>query len=334
MLRAGLIGCGNISKAHTGAYEQIAKEKNNVVLEAVCDIRPEQLECFGDDVRKYTSVAEMLEKEQGKLDYVDICVPTFLHAEIAIQAMEAGFHVLSEKPMARTVEQAEAMVEASRRTGKTLMIGHCCRFYSVPDLIRETIASGELGKVRSAEFYREGGSKKPMGWNNWFRDGKLSGGAMLDLHIHDVDVIREFLGMPKAVSAVASSVITKDGYDAMSVNYMFENGVFAHALCDWTIANDKFNTRTVRVNFENGYIFGDRTKDRMVLMKVHEDGTVTDYTNEMTFGAHKNEIVYFVDCLENGKFPDRCPPEQSVEAVKIVMAEIASADQGGALVEV
>lgn len=334
MLRAGLIGCGSISKAHTGAYEQIAKEKNNVVLEAVCDIRPEQLECFGDDVRKYTSVAEMLEKEQGKLDYVDICVPTYLHSEIAIQAMEAGFHVLSEKPMARTVEQAEAMVEASKRTGKTLMIGHCCRFYSVPDLIRETIASGELGKVRSAEFYREGGSKKPMGWNNWFRDGKLSGGAMLDLHIHDVDVIREFLGVPKAVSAVASSVITKDGYDAMSVNYVYEDGVFAHALCDWTIANDKFNTRTVRVNFENGYIFGDRTKDRMALMKVHEDGTVTDYTNEMSFNAHKNEIVYFVDCLENGKFPDRCPPEQSVEAVKIVMAEIASADQGGALVEV
>ena len=334
MLRAGLIGCGSISKAHTGAYAQIAGEKNNVVLEAVCDIRPEQLECFGDDVRKYTSVEEMLEKEKGRLDYVDICVPTFLHSQIAIQALEAGFHVLSEKPMARTVEQAEAMVEAAKRTGKTLMIGHCCRFYSVPDLIRETIAKGDLGKVRSAEFYREGGSKKPMGWNNWFRDGELSGGAMLDLHIHDVDVIREFFGMPKAVSAMASSVITKGGYDAMSVNFQCENGVFVHALCDWTIANDKFNTRTVRVNFEKGYIFGDRTAGRMALMKVHEDGTVEDFTEQMTFNAHKNEIVYFLDCLEKGVSPDRCPPEQSVEAVKIVMAEMRSADLGGALVEV
>ena len=334
MLRAGLIGCGSISKAHTGAYAQIAREKNNVVLEAVCDIRPEQLECFGDDVRKYTSVEEMLEKEKGRLDYVDICVPTFLHSKIAIQALEAGFHVLSEKPMARTVEQAEAMVEAAKRTGKTLMIGHCCRFYSVPDLIRETIAKGDLGKVRSAESYREGGSKNPMGWNNWFRDGELSGGAMLDLHIHDVDVIREFFGMPKAVSAMASSVITKGGYDAMSVNFQCENGVFVHALCDWTIANDKFNTRTVRVNFEKGYIFGDRTAGRMALMKVHEDGTVEDFTEQMTFNAHKNEIVYFLDCLEKGVSPDRCPPEQSVEAVKIVMAEMRSADLGGALVEV
>ena len=103
MLRAGLIGCGMISKAHTDGYAQIAKEQGGVVLEAVCDIRPEQLACFDDSVRKYTSVEEMLQKEQGKLDYVDICVPTYLHSEIAIEAMEAGFNVLSEKPMARIV---------------------------------------------------------------------------------------------------------------------------------------------------------------------------------------------------------------------------------------
>ena len=334
MLKVGLIGCGNISQAHTDAYAQIAKEQGDVVLEAVCDIRPEQLERFDESIRKYTSVEEMLKKEQGKLDYMDICVPTFLHSQVAIAAMEAGFHVLSEKPMARTVEQAEAMVEVSKRTGKTLMIGHCCRFYSVPDLIRDTIAKGDLGKVRSAEFYREGGSKKPMGWNNWFRDGELSGGAMLDLHIHDVDVIREFFGMPKAVSALASTVMSKSGYDAMSVNYAYENGVFVHAQCDWSIANDKFNTRTVRVNFEKGYVFGDRTPGRQALVKVHEDGTVEDYTGTMTFNAYKNEIVYFADCLVKGKFPDRCPPEQSVDDVKIVMAEMRSADLGGALVEV
>lgn len=334
MLRAGLIGTGMIAKAHIDGYEQIAKEYENVALEAVCDICPDKLEHFGGSVRKYTSVEDMLRKEQGKLDYVDICVPTYLHSAIAIQAMEAGYHVLCEKPMARTLEQAETMVEVSKRTGKMLMIGHCCRFYSVPDLIRETIARGDLGKVRSAEFYREGGSKKPMGWNNWFRDGELSGGAMLDLHIHDVDVIREFFGMPKAVSAVASSVITKGGYDAMSVNFMYGDGKFVHALCDWTIANDRYNTRTIRVNFENGYIFADRTKGREALVKVRDDGTVEDYTEHMTFNAHKNAIVYFVDCLTNGKYPDRCPPEQSMDAVKIVMAEMRSADLGGALVEV
>ena len=116
MLRVGLIGCGSISRAHTGAYAQM---KDSVTLAAVCDIRPEQLDVFGDNVRKYTDVAQMLAQEQGKLDYVDICVPTFLHSEIAIQAMEAGYHVLSEKPMARTVEQGEAMLECYRAPEKS-----------------------------------------------------------------------------------------------------------------------------------------------------------------------------------------------------------------------
>ena len=89
MLRAGLIGCGSISKAHTGGYAQIAEEKGGVVLEAVCDIRPEQLECFDDSVRKYTSVEEMLEKEQP--DAVHICLPHYLHVPVAMDAFKKSF---------------------------------------------------------------------------------------------------------------------------------------------------------------------------------------------------------------------------------------------------
>ena len=331
MLRVGLIGCGSISRAHTGAYAQM---KDSVTLAAVCDIRPEQLDVFGDNVRKYTDVAQMLAQEQGKLDYVDICVPTFLHSEIAIQAMEAGYHVLSEKPMARTVEQGEAMLECSRHTGKMLMIGHCSRFYCVVELLRQTIADGELGKVRSAEFYREGGDRNPMGWNNWFRDGRLSGGVILDLHIHDVDTIRELFGMPNSVSITASSVMTRDGYDAMSANFQYENGVFVTALCDWTIPHDRYNTRTMRVNFEKGYIFADRSPGREAFVKVAEDGTVTDMTDTLCFDAHRKEIIYYAQCLKEGKYPEVCPPEEALDNLRIVMAEMESAARGGARVEV
>lgn len=332
MIRAGIIGVNAISRDHKSAYQAIAEKDGQVALEAACDIRPECLAELDPSVRTYTSVDEMLEQEKGRIDYVDICVPTFLHAEIAIKAMEAGFHVMCEKPMARTVEQAQAMIDASKRTGKKLMIAHCNRFYEATMLIRETIESGELGKVRSAEYYREGGSKNPMGWNNWFRDGDLSGGATLDLHIHDVDVINWLFGTPKAVSVGAASVVTKNGYDALCANFYYDNGVFVHASCDWTIANDRFNTRTFRVNFEKGYIFCDRTRNRQVVVKVAEDGTTTEYPEYVNFNAFYNEIVYFADCLENDKPVSLCPPEQSVEAVRIVMAEIESADKGGELV--
>ena len=329
MIKVGIIGCGGIARAHKAAYKKIAAGKGNAVLEAICDIRPEQLEGFYDNVRTYTSVDEMLEKEQGKLDYVDICVPTFLHAEVAIKAMEADFHVLCEKPMARTLEQAERMIEVSKKTGKTLMVGHCCRFHEPIRMIRQIIESGEMGKVRSAEFYREGGSKEPMGWNNWYYDAALSGGAMLDLHIHDVDLIRMLFGMPQTVSVVGSSVMTKNGYDALSANFYYEDGKFVNALCDWSIAHDKYNTRTFRVNFENGFVFVDRTPGRQACVKVAEDGTVTDCMDIIAFDAHREEIEYFVDCMEQGKPVELCLPQQSYDAVRIVMAELKSADMSG-----
>ena len=116
MLNVGIIGNGSIAGAHKAAYKRL-QEQGLVQVAAFCDVRPDRLEGESMDVftdaRTYTDAAEMLKSETGKLDYVDICVPTYLHAEIAIAAMEAGFDVLSEKPMARTVEQAERMVEAS-----------------------------------------------------------------------------------------------------------------------------------------------------------------------------------------------------------------------------
>jgi len=332
MIRAGLIGLNAIARDHKSAYKAIAEKNGQVVLEAACDIRAECFEDLDPSVRTYTSVDEMLEQEKGRIDYVDICVPTFLHAEIAIKAMEAGFHVMCEKPMARTVEQAQAMIDAAKRTGKKLMISHCNRFYEATMLAKDLVESGELGKVRSAEYYREGGSKNPMGWNNWFRDGELSGGVALDLHIHDVDVINWLFGMPKAVSVGAASVVTKNGYDALCANFYYDNGVFVHASSDWTIANDRFNTRTFRINFEKGYLFCDRTRNRQVVVKVAEDGTTTEYPEFVNFNAFYNEIVYFADCIENDKPVSQCPPEQSAEAVRIVMAEIESADKGGELV--
>ena len=111
MLRVGLIGNGGIAGNHKGAYRTLPSVK----LEAICDVHAEQL-LQTEGLRTYTDYLQMLEQEQGRLDFVDLCVPTALHAEISIKAMEMGYHVLCEKPMARTVEQAQAMLDVSSRT--------------------------------------------------------------------------------------------------------------------------------------------------------------------------------------------------------------------------
>jgi len=330
MLKVGIVGMGGISYAHVGAYEQLKKENGSVVIEACCDIRPGRMEELKEKgVRTYTSVDEMLEKEKGKLDFIDICVPTYLHAEMAIKAMEAGFPVICEKPMARTVEQAEAMIETSKRTGKLLMAAYCNRFYDAACYVKSVIDSKELGAVRMAEFKREGGDADSMGWNDWFHDGELSGGAILDLHIHDVDMILWMFGMPKAVTAAAASHITKDGYDTVATNYYYDSHFYVHASSNWMVPHNKFNSRVIRVNFDKGYIYIERSPGRNAFVKVTADGTMTDMSDNLAFNAYYNEIKYFCDCLINNKPVERCVPEDSRDTVKIVMAEIESADRDG-----
>lgn len=327
MFRVGVIGCGSIMKtAHLPAYKQMIEKNDPIVVEAYCDIKPEQLE--GLEGRLYTDVDEMLAKEQGKLDFIDICAPTYLHAELSVKAMEAGFHVLCEKPMARTVEQGQMMIDAAKRTGKLLMSAYCNRFYDAARYIRDLIQTGELGAVRNAEFCREGGPA-PTGVDMWFRNAELSGGAMLDLHIHDVDMIRWMFGMPKAVSVVGKSVVTEGGYDILSANFLYENNVFVHAFCDWYTEHDKFNTRVIRVNFEKGYVYVDRSPDRVAFVKVTSDGEVTDMADKLNFNAYYNEIIYFANCLEKGLPVSESLPEDSLDSVRIVMAEMRSADLGG-----
>lgn len=335
MINVGLIGVGSITGVHIAGYKRLYEE-GKVHLVACCDIRPEMMDKDDlKDCRKYTDVDEMLKAEAGKLDFVDICVPTFLHSEIAIKAMEAGFNVMSEKPMARTVEQAQAMIDASKRTGKKLMIAYCNRFTTMMDYAKKLIETEELGKVISAEFWRGGGSKKPMGWNNWFHDGELSGGAVLDLHIHDVDMIAYLFGMPKAVTAVAGTAITKNGYDYVSSQYMYGNSFYAHSICDWVTGPMKANTRTIRICFEHGYFYIDRTAGRHMCMRVNEDGTEVELTNMITEvnDMYYNEIKYFADCVENDLVPEKALPEKCIDSVKLVMAEIESADNDGALVK-
>lgn len=330
MLRVGLIGFGIIAKgSHMSAYRRILEENGPVIVEAICDADPSRLEGL-EGYRLYTSVDEMLEKEQGKLDFVDICAPCFMHEELSVKAMKAGFHVLCEKPMARSVEECQRMINTSKQTGKLLMNGVCNRFFGAAQYIRGLVQSGELGAVRNADFSRIGFLSSKAGW---VRNGKLSGGAMLDLHIHDVDMINWMFGVPKSVSAVAKSFITQDGYDSMSVNYMYEDNMFVHAYCDWVTPQNKYNTRTIAVYFEKGYVYLDRSKGREVFVKVTNDGEITDMTAQIKFDVFYREILYFADCIANGKPVSECLPEDTMNSVRIIMAEMESADKRGQVVD-
>ena len=115
-------------------------------------------------------------------------LPTYLHEEVAVYAMEKGLDVFSEKPMALTLDGCKHMLDAAEKLGRKLMIGQCLRFSPAFQKLKEYVATEKYGKAYSAEFIRY--SQTPLWtWQNWILDPSKSGGCPWDMHVHDVDMM-------------------------------------------------------------------------------------------------------------------------------------------------
>ncbi|NDL67395.1 Gfo/Idh/MocA family protein [Anaerotalea alkaliphila] len=308
--RVGIIGCGNIFPMH--AYPVAHGERTELV--AVCDVKEDRLrekaEAFG--CRGYTDYREMLEKES--LDVVHLCTPHHLHAPMAIRAMEMGCHVLTEKPMAIRLEDAEAMVETARRTGKTLGVIFQNRYNPGSVLIKETLESGALGKVRTAramvtwdrsdEYYSKSDWK-----GTWEMEG---GGVLIDQAIHTMDLMRWFIDAP--ITKIFANLSNR-AHDRIEVEDVaegvlhFENGAVAgfyainyygydapveiELVCEKGIAKLVADNATVD--------FGDGRKLEAG-PNPHESfsyGNVKSYWGV----SHVKQIGEFYDALEQGRKP-------------------------------
>lgn len=339
-MRVGLVGLGFMGRAHMGCYQKMANKGEGATLVAICDVDEKKLSsCEGTagnlsrdedavDLSKYTHytcMEEMIKKES--LDYVDICLPTHLHAPMSIKAMEMGVHVFCEKPMARSSALCADMIAASKRTGKKLMIGQCLRYWDVYQLAKQYVESGMFGKCIGAYFYR-GGTTPTWSWENWLLQNELSGGCLLDQHVHDIDAIVWMFGLPKAVSTAAINVIPGSGYDVVSTNYMYENGPMVNAQDDWTINGEGYNFEMLyRINFERGTLVFEKGR----LMVHPADGTSFQASFEGR-DAYYDELLLFTDLLKNENAFDYISLLESHRQTMIVAeAEERSANNGGAL---
>ena len=200
-IRIALIGAGNIANTHLDAYKQV----NNVEIAAICDIDEERLKITADKFgieNRYTSVEAMLEAEKD-LDGADVCVWNCNHAKCTIAALNAGLHVLCEKPMAYTAKEAEEMLECATKNKKLLMIGFVTRYAPDTIVVKDYIDQGYVGDIymARAQYVRRHGN--PGGW---FSDKSRSGGGpVLDLGVHVIDRARYLMGRPTPVSVYAAT---------------------------------------------------------------------------------------------------------------------------------
>lgn len=344
-LRIGLVGAGNIAKAHLTAYRNV----EDAQIVAICDINPvtlkETAENFGIE-KAYASETEMLAAEE--LDAVDVCVWNCNHAACSIEALNAGKHVLCEKPMAASAAEAEAMIEAARRNQKLLMIGFVLRFDSETKIAKDFIEKDYLGDIyySKATYLRRHGA--PGGW---FTDkSRSAGGPVIDLGVHVIDLTRYLMGKPKVLSVFASTddrlknrpnLKTKVGWSPKDArpDDVYDVEDFAVALIKYEGGKTTLLETSYSLNGEavtKKELFGTRGgmnlngKDTKLYTEVNDFlADIALDTNNLVDGGDmfEAEMRHFVDCALNGA---ECiaPAEDGLEVMRILDAIYESARTG------
>src|SRR5215211_1443017 len=226
-MRVGLVGAGFMGGVHLNAYAAIPE----VEVVGVADARVEAAVAGAKMVgaRPYASFEELVSAED--VEVVDVCLPTAFHKDLALKAAGDGKHVILEKPIARTIEDAREILEAFSGGGPRLFVGHVVRFFPEYVGIKDKIEAGELGTIGVVRTSRR--SPFLRGWNDWYADWRVSGGVLVDLLIHDFDFLRWTLGNIERVYARGVQGREYNRLDYALVTLRFEGGAIAHVEGHW-----------------------------------------------------------------------------------------------------
>jgi len=332
-VKVGVIGLGMMGNTHLDVYA----ECEGVEVVAVADRSPDHLsgKAFaggniegqakgGFDLKtaelaRYTEADELI--NDPNVDAVDICLPTPAHVPFGIMALEAGKHLLIEKPLARNSEDAKKLVEAAAKSDKVAMPAMCMRFWPGWTWLKEAVDNKTYGKVLGATFRRV--SSHPQG--PFYSNGAACGGAALDLHIHDTDFIQHLFGAPKAVTSVGYSKAT-DEFDHIVTQYGYDDVPLVVAEGSWSMADGSPFSMRYCVNFENATaVFDLAAEHTLTLTEPGKDPTPIELESGM---GYDHEIKYFVDCINAGRSPKRVTLADAAMAVRIIEAEVQSARNG------
>lgn len=334
MVRIGLIGLGFMGRMHLAAYRKI--EGAELVAVADKDERRAKGDLSGGwgnvggaaesidmtGVRGTTDFEELLGMEEVEL--VDICVPTPLHEDLAIAALERGKHVLCEKPLALTSDSAERIAAAAEKASGLFMPAMCMRFWPQWQWIKEAIDDGRFGAVRSATFRRL--APVPPGW---YAQGDQSGGAILDLHIHDTDFVCYAFGAPEKVSS-RGYVGPSGKIDHVSTQYIYGDGgggaPIVTAEGGWCAGATFPFTMRCTVNFERATADFDVGADAP--LQVHRADGDRPEKIELGGDGYFQEVEYFIHCIEQGRAPRVVTAADAVTSLRVTEAEARSAETG------
>jgi predicted dehydrogenase len=335
MVRVGVLGAGFMGSVHARAYATLPE----VEVAAIFAPRPDRGQPLADELgSRWTDDLDALLTDPT-IDAIDICLPTPQHRAASEAALAAGKHVMLEKPIALTLEDAAALVQDGAESNHIFMIAHVLRFWPEYVEIAREVNSGELGTPRSGFASR----RQPFpAWSALFSRADLTGGAVIDMMIHDYDALNWLFGEPLAVTARGERNPRSGGFDQVQLLIDYPNE--ASALVDGGMMMPEsypFSSR-LEVLCERGALeYAFRAGGRSVEM----GGGV----NELTFfpddgeplrlappqtDPYAAECEYFIEAIRNGTLADRATPADALSALAVALAARDSLERDGSRVEV
>ena len=335
MQNIAIVGLGFMGTMHAQIYQQL----RNATLVAVVDhhqARARQaLKKLGLKARVFATLGDML--AGCEVDAVDICLPTDLHAAFAFKAIAAGKHVFCEKPLALNLSDARKIVVAAKKAGVFFQVGHCIRFWPEYMAFAAFVRSGKAGRLLSLSLQRRA-ARPTYSEGNWLNKPVRSGGAALDLHIHDTDFVHHLLGKPAAVTSVGTK--DKTGWSHIFTTYHFKD-VAVTAEGGWNYPAGWGFQMAFQAVFERGAVefdsgaspslvvtLGNGAKHALPFKNPGAGESSTGAGNLSSLGGYYNELEAFVSSLQKKQPPKVATGDQAAESLATALAEIQSAATG------
>jgi predicted dehydrogenase len=335
MINVAVVGLGFMGITHLKAYRNLP----NARIAALCDAQRLPVDGvlaapggnIGSDdtlsfdmtqVKATHHLDELL--ADPTIDLIDICVPTLAHPRLAIAALQAGKHVICEKPLARTATAAREIAAAAASAKGYFMPAMCIRFWPEYAWLKQAIAQQSYGRVLAARFRRV--SEPPAWGREHFFDGAKSGGAILDLHIHDADFVQYCFGRPQAVFAQGFSYYS-GAIDHVVAQYQVAGGAAVSAEGSWVMGEGHGFEMAFSVIFENAMLDFNSNRGAEGLRLFEKDQAARTIACAPGDG-YLAELGYMLDCITHQQAPTTVTASDGASAVEICEAEAESIRSG------
>jgi predicted dehydrogenase len=336
MTKVGVIGLGMMGGTHLDVYAK----RDDVQVVAVSDQIVDRLsgtetaagnvegqaqggfDFDAEGLAKYAEGMDLI--ADANVELVDICLPTPLHMQYAVAALEAGKHLMVEKPLARTYADAQRLVAVAEQSPGMAMCGMCMRFWPGWTWLKQAVDDKRFGAVKSVVFQRI--TSHPGG--GFYSNGEACGGALLDLHIHDTDFVQHLFGLPKSVSSFGYSKATTH-VDHIVTRYEYEHVPLVIAEGAWSLTAGYGFTMRYIANFDKATaVFDPAGKSNLMLFEEGKDAAPVELDAAM---GYELEIAYLLNCIKTGEAPSIVTLADAAKAVLIAEAEEKSVAAGHAI---